>query len=312
METETPSRRTPPRVAYLLFTHRNVPGIARLVNTIQLQDPQSEIWISHDRDGEAGVEDLAESPGVKVVLGDHRERGDFSLLSGTLDLMKDAITGDADYFVCLSGEDYPCRPLIEMRDDLSMAGDGWLHTFPALDREMSDWPYSLARQRYHFRWFVGPRISASWSRRLRFVHALNRVQPWFRFNVVYGRLRVAARRRPLLEDSDWYGGSAWWTLSRRAVEYVLDAARSRHDLMDWARHTIAVDESFFQTVLSTAPGFAFDGDGRRYFDFGETGLGHPKSLTVDDLPAIHASNAYFCRKVNDHELVARLDEVIRS
>lgn len=299
-------------MGYLLFTHRNIPGIARLVQTIQRQDPDGEIWISHDQEGEAGVETLAQPGKVTVVLGHHRERGDFSLLSGTLELMEVAVTGQADFFVCLSGEDYPCRPLGEMREDLAISGDGWLHTFPALDPVESDWAYGLARQRYHFRWFVGPKIPTSWSRRLRPLHALNRVQPWFRVNVAYGRLRVAARRRPLLADSDWYGGSAWWTLSREAVEHVLEITRSREDLMDWARHSIAVDESFFQTVLSTAPGLSFDGDGRRYFDFAATGLGHPKNLTVDDLPAIRASNAYFCRKVNDDDLVERLDDLIQS
>lgn len=296
------------RVAYLVTTHRDVAQVARLVDTIRAGDPLARIYISHDSTGEPGALELRRPGAVEVQLATGG-RGDHTQVDRILGL-HDLVTADggADYVVFLSGEDYPCRPLTQMKSALLNSGDGFLHHFPIED-DRSDWSRREGRLRYRYRWYAGWPISTSWRDRLHPLHALSYLQPVFAMNVAYGRIRLGVRRWRDDLGLELHGGSAWCSLSWRAFDHAYQTISRRPELQRWIRRSLAVDEAAFQTVLLENESFTFEATNRRHIVFGTSRFGHPSYLEVADLPQILNSEAFFARKIRSSstDLLDRLD-----
>jgi hypothetical protein len=297
---------TTTRAAFVITSHADIPQLRRLVDRLLDGADDVRVYISHDIAGEPGAEALA-GPRCTVI----REvggRGDFTQIERIVSLFRLVEQdGGADYVTVLSGMDYPARPLAEFLDALPASRDGFLHNFPALDPEGSDWTMHEARQRYRYRWWILWPLEASSRRRWHWLHGLNFVQPLFRVNIAYGTFRFALRRGALPEGLTVHGGSAWFTISRRAVRHVLATVDSRPDILHWARTSLAVDEVFFQSILVSAGVFDFENWNARYIDFDSDGFGHPKVLVEEDEDRIVASGAYFVRKVDRHRSAGLLD-----
>jgi hypothetical protein len=108
-----------------------------------------------------------------------------------------------------------------------------------------------------------------------------------------------------------FGGSQWWNLSRHAARYVLDFHEAHPDYRTYHEHTLLPDEIFFQSILL---GTGFDGevvnDPLRYMVW-EENVSHPRTLTVEDLPALKAASQPFARKFDeavDADVIAELEE----
>jgi hypothetical protein len=298
------------RAAFLVTSHHDLRQLRRLVTVLTEADDRIKVYISHDLHGEDGVLAL-QSDRCEVHL--HQGgRGDFTQVERVLALLE-AVEhgGGADSVTVLSGADYPARPIRDFLAFVENSGDGLLHHFPALDDTRSDWRLHESRQRYLFRWHRLCRISDRTRDLLHPLHALNYTQPLLRINVAYGWLQFGLRRGHIPPGFHLHGGSAWFSLTWDAVEHVLKVCRTRPDLLDWGRQSIAIDEAFFHTILASAPHPDLVNDNARYIDFGTTDFGPPRTLDDSDLVAIDASGAYFVRKVDSSRsagLLALLDE----
>ncbi|MFS0853044.1 beta-1,6-N-acetylglucosaminyltransferase [Microbacterium sp. 179-I 3D4 NHS] len=299
---------TTTRAAFVITSHADIPQLRRLVDRLLEGAPDVRVYISHDIAGEPGVESL-EGPRCTVIR-ETGGRGDFTQIERIVSLFRLVERdGGADHVTVLSGMDYPARPLSEFLAVLPSSGDGFLHNFPALDPAGSDWSMHEARQRYRYRWWILWPLDAGSRRRWHWLHGLNFVQPLLRVNIAYGTFRIALRRRKLPDGLTVHGGSAWFTISRRAVRHVLATVDSRPDIVHWARTSLAVDEVFFQSILMSADEFDFVNDNARYIDFDSEGFGHPKVLSSDDRERIVGSGAYFVRKVDRLRSASLLDQL---
>lgn len=297
------------RSAFAITTHADIPQLERLVHALTDGVDGVYVYISHDVAGEEGVERLA-SDRCKIFR-DPGGRGDFSAIERFLALFaRIEADGGAAFSTVLSGADYPVRPLPEFLDALDRSGDGLLHNHSALDPQDSDWTQHEARQRYLYRWrplrLLGPTASPRWH----WLHGLNYVQPFVRLNISYGPLRLGTWRGHLPEGLTCHGGSSWFSLSRRAVQHLLEVQQTRPDVVEWGRTSLAIDECFIQTVLVSAGTFQFVNHNGRFIEFSEEGFGHPRILTLEDAPKIEESGAFFVRKIDSHasaDLLDRLD-----
>jgi hypothetical protein len=297
------------RSAFVITSHADVDQLERLVR-ILTSELDVGVYISHDVAGEPGVERLGSER--CRVLRERGGRGDFTQIERILSLFEHVeADGGADFVTVLSGQDYPARPIREFLEALDEGGDGFLHHFPALE-PTGDWTMHEARQRYLYRWRILWPISSSGRRRWHWLHALNYLQPLLRFNVSYGSFRVGRYRGRLPAGLACYGGSAWFTLSRRAVQHVLATAASRPDIMEWGRTSLAIDEVFFQSILVSAGRFEFVNHNGRFIDFDGDGFGHPRVLGEDDFAPILDSGAYFVRKVDRRASAGLLDLLDRN
>ena len=202
-----------------------------------------------------------------------------------------------DWFVFLSGTDYPVRPVQAVLEQLALGG------FDAyLDHHLVEYPWtpdpSVQYEPHAFK-------SAAWVPLAygRYV-AIQLWLPWYSWarrkpiKIPVGIIRsksLVAPFNPFSETLKCYGGSGWFTCNRKAAERLLaDNADNRALLAHYSRRFIP-DESFPHTILCNQPDLKTSKDSMRYIDWSQGGH-HPKTLGMEDLPRILASDAHFARK----------------
>lgn len=303
-------------VAYLIHTHAKSDQVLRLVRTIKASSPGSLVVVDHAQPGEPlDVQALTALPGVHYRVGD-AGYGDWSFLQRWLDSVAYLADNSLhyDWLVTLSGQDYPLVPLPRAEAELADSGaDAFIEHFPVLSPQESHWPVHRGRSRYWFKHRRLARLSARQQRRLHWLQAVNFVQPLVRIHVSFGLSFGRRVRTPFTEELQCYGGSAWTTLTRACVDYVVEFCRRRPDVERHYRGVIAPDESFLHTVLVNANRFLLVDDSKRYFDFRGSEFNHPKVLGVADLPAALSSGAHFGRKFDmdrDSTVLDELDRIV--
>jgi len=103
----------------------------------------------------------------------------------------------------------------------------------------------------------------------------------------------------------------WTSLRRPCTDFLLARWRSDHDLRRYYGRTILPEESIVQTWLANAGRFALRNDNRRYIDFTGSRDGHPRVLTLADLPELARGAWHLARKFDlavDRQVLDRLDE----
>jgi hypothetical protein len=111
---------------------------------------------------------------------------------------------------------------------------------------------------------------------------------------------------------DVYYGSCWFCLTTKSIEYLLDYSQNNPKVVKFFQHSGCSDELYIQSVLLHSPfKDTFENQIYRFFDWSDNGKS-PKILTVEDLPKIQSSSAWFARKLDleiDPVLFDKLDEI---
>jgi hypothetical protein len=207
-----------------------------------------------------------------------------------------------DWFVLLSGSDYPVRSAADIVNTLSCSEyDAFLTSrevrfgdlvqpAPAEDESpQANWSpaapgwVSLAYDRY-----CAYRIPGRF--------------PWYDPT---SHFRLCARsfliRNPrMIRMIPWakpcpltvYGGEFWFQARREAIERLLDPSMGR--LVSFFDDKEVPEEAIFHTMLRNQMDLRL-GEGKRYVDWPDDGA-HPKWLEISDIPLIAASGAHFARK----------------
>jgi hypothetical protein len=119
-------------------------------------------------------------------------------------------------------------------------------------------------------------------------------------------------RRPIPDFFHWYGGANHYVLSREAVSHLLHDDKARR-IADWLRRSGSPDESYVQSALlnRSCIGNLVNDDRRAIF--WENGKASPRTLVMDDLPALRRARSdgkLFARKIDcdlDNEIVDALE-----
>jgi hypothetical protein len=203
-----------------------------------------------------------------------------------------------DWFVLLSGSDYPVQPADRIAGDLSNSDcDVYLDSREILYRALpprqtaTDGGYGrpswipMAYDTYCAVRLWWPRPSRKllfWGafpfERKRFLIRDPRLVRWLQF------------RRP----QRVYGGGFWFQANRKAIDRLLDAS-SLPKLVRYYGQRQIPEESLFHTVLCSRAELRICTDNKRYEDWTRGGL-HPKWLQPRDVPKILQSGAHFARK----------------
>jgi hypothetical protein len=214
-----------------------------------------------------------------------------------------------EWMVLISGQDYPIKPIAKIEGRLHLADvDAFLETMPCpppRGRLVDEFPL-----RYYFRWrriplWLGERAVRAKAARSSLVRVrwMPRSGAWL--------LGIRALNDPFSQELTCYYGPDWFSLSRRAVETLLERCRAHADLLRYYRHTLIPNESFVHTVLGNDHSLRLSGDVRRYTQWDQPHGTGPRVLRVDDIDAILDSGADFARKF-DEEVDSRvLDEIDR-
>ena len=291
--------------AYVVISHRQPEQVLRLARTLRTGSPSCSLVVHHDdRAVELDEAALRALGGVERVLPPTPVAWGWT---SQLDMLLRCLTRalervDFEWLVVLSGQDYPLRPLEDSERELREgAFDAYVETVPV---EPPGWSRAEADEfarRYFYRYRPirppGPllRRAVSAARPLLTV----RDMPW---GTVLGR-RCAGPSRSVRRGADWL------TLSRGAVEAVVDASP---ELVRHYRRALMPTESFPHTVLSTTAGLRLSGDTRRFTAWAP-GSPNPSVLGMGDLDAMLASGNDFARKFDpdvDARVLDELDRVV--
>jgi hypothetical protein len=310
----------PPRVAYLVMSHKNPAQVEALAGRILELSPAGEVVIHHDAAAAEVPYGGAPPARIRMVAPIRVLWGDWSVVEASLRLLRFATDEfDPDWFVFLSGEDRPVRDLAVWENELaSSRSSGFvpareLTTRPAFGRRPS--ADDLNYVRYAHKW--RPLRPAHGAGR-RLLHGLRFVsvymQPLWKIEYSDRRDRwfLGVRRRSRL-PRDWalYTGPQWMAIDRTAARALFDVDES---VTTWFRHTWIPDQGFFQTVLHNQSQLRLRPDLVTYVVPHTTAKRQGwMTLTTADLDAVARSGAAFARKFDpgvDPEALPLIDASI--
>lgn len=283
------------KIGFAIITHNEPEQLLRLVNTLTAMFDGPRIACHHSFD-QCPLSEARFPSNVRFVRPPVATRwGSITIVNAALKSFALLREHDRpDWFVLLSGSDYPVKSAGEIIADLSATDyDAFLDHRELLYNALPpgqnapngfgrpDW-VSLAYDRYcTCRLWPPPlpglsRLASVHSKFMLFRNPF--MSRWLQFN-----------RPPRI-----YGGAFWLQANRKAMDRLLDHPSAPGMIRYFTPRWIP-EESFFHSMLCNAPDLRISTDNKRYEDWTNGGH-HPKWLEVSDVPSIVASGAHFARK----------------
>ncbi|MDZ8026412.1 MAG: beta-1,6-N-acetylglucosaminyltransferase [Nostoc sp. SerVER01] len=298
--------RTSQSIGFVLLTHTKPLQIYRLINTLNRMFNYPVIVCHHDFSKcDLPVDTL---PKNVLLVRPHlqTEWADFSVEEATIQALKlmYEVSDAPDWFVLLSGADYPIKTARQILDDLASSPyDAYIQyeriTYETYKQDLK--PNMLwlknSYQRYctkSFAFHYSKKYFAQLNMEIRLEHPLL-TKPFL----------------PFSKKLACFSGSQWFCANRKAAEYIIDFHQERNAVTLHYSKVKHADEAYFQTILVNAPHLKLKNDRRRYIDW-STGGPHPKVLLMEDLPNLLASSAHFARKFDidiDSNILDELDRI---
>jgi Core-2/I-Branching enzyme len=204
-----------------------------------------------------------------------------------------------DWFVLLSGSDYPVRSAADILNTLSCSEyDAFLTSREIRYGESALFPARSAQLHALVEQPGWSNVAYNRYCAYRIPWRLPSYDPTSHFRV---RTRDFLIRNPkLIRMIPWakqcplavYAGEFWFQARRGAIERLLDPSMDR--LVSYYYDKYIPEEAIFHTMLRNQVDLRI-GEGKRYVDWPDEGPS-PKWLDIPDLPLIVASGAHFARK----------------
>jgi len=215
------------KICYLILAHNNFKHLDRLINA--LNDPDSRFYIHIDKKADRQYTPTSENVEIIPQCIDINWGG-FSMVEATLALMEYAVYNnlEADYYILISGVDYPVRSK-EFLYNLLKEGKEYIDIAPV------PVPYKPAERYLHY-YFNFKRRNA------KLYH------PLILTEILLKKMKVN-RKAPFKV----YAGTQWFALTQNCVNYIIKTAQGDKRYINFFKHTLVPDEAFFQTIIGNSP-----------------------------------------------------------
>lgn len=289
------------KVAYLIVAHHQPEHLARLVHSLSAD--WNDIYIHIDRkvDLEAFVSciDISDNP---VFLNTEQRIdvrwGGVSVVEAIISLLSEAFESEQSYdrFCLLSGSDFPIKSLDEIKSVFASDIE-----FMRIDRCLI------------------PDTNTTHSRYISYHYFTDS-------NSLQDRNLSGKIGRKPYAGINMYHGSAWWSLTRGCVEYIIDFLAINPDYTEFHRTTFCPDEIYFQSIVKNShyaemlshnfetqgensKACFFNEHGCHYIDWNAVSCSLPKILRIEDGCALKYSDMLFARKFDQQISLALLDKL---
>ncbi|KAM3116121.1 beta-1,6-N-acetylglucosaminyltransferase [Phormidesmis sp. 146-33] len=292
-------------IGFILLTHNKPHQIVRLVNTLNRMFDQPTIVCHHDfSKSDLPTDQLT---GNVSLVNPHLQTGwgKFSVLEAALQALSSMYEASTppDWFVLLSGADYPIKPAKQILSDLASSSYDVYIRHTEIKYNDYDTPWQkLCYERYcsiQFRTL-----------------SLNRELHLTKRKIALKHPFITDPFLPFSKNFRCFAGEHWFCANRKAAEYLIEFHRAKPALASHYRrldsYTIAPEESYYHSIFCNAPHLNVSQNHWRYIDW-STKACHPKTLLFEDLPKIQASSAHFARKFDvdtDAKILNELDAVV--
>lgn len=294
------------KIAYLVLAHDHVEQLARLIP--HLRSSVADVFIHID--GKVAIDPFERAVGSGAHFVAKRVPvywGDYSQLAAILLLLEAALAHPTqyDYFVLLSGTDYPLRSGAEIEQFFYQNRGTEFINCVAMPSVAASKPLSRLTD------YKGRPGSAGW--------AMGKAR---RAAIRYG---LAPKRdyRFYLDSLDPFAGSTWWALTREACVYINRFVAENPKVMKFYENTFNPDEMVIQTILANSRFRARMLHNVTFTDWSKGGLspspiGDSHIALFSANPVLKSEDVYgageflFCRKVLDLQISDKLDAMLRS
>jgi Core-2/I-Branching enzyme len=275
------------KIVYLILCHKEPWQVVGLVN--RLNDHDVSFVIHVDRrskmTSEAIEASLATMPNVRFAKRHICYWGRIGIVLATLSCIDEALKADFDYAVLLSGQDYPLHSNSFIKKYLAdHEGNEFIEAFPLL--KPNAWTNQGGPYQAEYRAFG---FTLSWRSRVLFTK-------W-------------KRKFPLGYLP--YGGSQWWCLSKRALNFVSEFYKNNRSIRRFFKYTHVPDEIIFQSILANSEFSNRIRTSLTYVNW-RVGPPYPKILDETDLPTLRQATDFLFGRKFDHiksdGLMAALDQ----
>jgi hypothetical protein len=295
------------KIAYLILAHRNPRLIARTIEALSCEDSAFFVHI----DKKSNLDEFLFIKAKNVLFTKRRIPvywAEYSMVEAILILIQQALAESKkyEYFILLSGSDYPLR------------SKEYISGF--FDQRRGTEFISLA---------LLPNVEAGQP-----LSKINTIsfpsdQPGLRILAkACAKLGLAQRDyRKHLRNLQPYGGHTWWALTRGACQHIVDFTKDNTFVCEYFKKTLASDETFFHTILGNSLFRRSIQRSLMYADWSDRSM-HPAMLNSSHLDyfeahqQIKASVPYafgpgevlFARKFSDQtlDILDRLDDIISA
>jgi glycosyltransferase involved in cell wall biosynthesis len=279
--------------AVLITAYKNVEQVIQIIDYF---DKRFEFYIHFDKRSALDLSLLRRITEKKVFVCNTFPVywGGVNHLKAILLLAEEALRNrENTFFHLITGEDFPCKPPAYFFENVDYTKD-YMDVFPL---PYPLWPGNGGMDRLDYCNFYDV-FDAKKSDKP--IHAFIRLQKLFKIKRTYpaGFPRL-------------YGGSTYWSLSRKTLQYALDYTNSHPAFLDRMKHTFASEEIYFQTIIMNSP-FASHvvNDNLRYIDWQSGRGGRPAFLDESDFPRIASSDKLFARKFDTGEKSEALKKLL--
>lgn len=287
------------KIAFILLCHKDPEGVIAQANALTAAGDYMAIHYDA-RAGEAPYrrvrEALADNP--NVAFAKKRLRcgwGEWSLVQATLTALDAALENfpRASHFYMVSGD---CMAIKSAQFARAFLDENDKDYIESLDFHTSDWIKTGLKED-----------------RLRYRHWFNERQYKSLFYTSLKLQRRLKLERSFPSDLQIMIGSQWWCLRRRTIEWILEFAKRRRDVVKFFRTTWIPDEIFFQTLVRhIVPSGEIENRTLTFSMFTEYGM--PVTFYNDHYDLLLSQNYLFARKISPDatELKERLGDLYAS
>ena len=271
------------QIAFILLCHKDTEAIIAQANRLTAAgDVMAIHFDARAPAGAFGTIQKALKDNANVVVVRKRVKcgwGQWSLVQATLNALGAAAQSypRATHFYMVSGDCMPIKSAEYIRAKLESQDADIIESVDYFD---SDWIKTGMRdERLIYRHYFNERAQRWW-----FYAALG----------LQKRLRLA---RTIPDGLQMMIGSQWWCLRRRTVEWVLEFAQTRRDVMKFFRTTWIPDETFFQTLVRhLVPDNEIHSQSPTFLMFSDYGM--PVTFYNDHHDLLIGQDYLFARKIS--------------
>jgi len=287
------------RIAYLILTHSQPDRTSCLAQT--LASPDNDVYVHVDAKADISKWENCDVSKKNITLIKERVGccwGHFSLVKASLNLLRQAFQSGRqyDYYILLSGQDYPIKSKAYIANFLDQhQGQDFIEYFTLPSERLREKQGGLYRiNRFHQISENCHKEFPPYSKKRLFNKLFNK---WAE---VYSSKK---RRMPL--DMQPYAGSQWWMLTNKTIGILLGFLEKNPSVEKFFENVWIPDEIFFQTVLmhlQKEHGLSIINNNYRYTDWDDRSGGkafNPKILSEKDFDLLLQSDALFARKFDE-------------
>ena len=278
------------KLAILIACHKNPAQINAL--TQSLVHPDVDVFLHIDKKSNIRNE-IEARKNIFILPEKHSfdvQWAKISQVDATLKLIKFATTTNTyQYYIYISGEDYPCKPI----DDIIQLADlqeDRMQFWESLNTSGVFNHYDKRNALYFPNWIIGRSITKKILKRL--------------YIQLTGGYDSSFIKRKNKLNCSFYFGSSWWGLSNRTIEWIVEYLKEHPNFYKFYRNCMNPDESFFHTLFMLSPYGTLNTDFLTYLKFlpkcpgSKYTKNSPEYLDNSEIETAKKSKYYFMRKID--------------